>query len=705
MKSLFLPIIAVSTLLSACSSSNKAETPETDTTTITGTLTHTGTITNTEAGTVTNTETNSDTATNSTTNTVITTITLTDTETNTTTETQVENTAPQASFIITTSSEFDVILDASASFDLESENNELSFVWFFSDGTQSSGEIINHTFSAYGNHTVQLTVIDASVLVSEIITQTYTIVEPAPIQADFSLLRQNTLVFLDASISTELMDGNYEYQWLIDDMEVEIGKNIDYDLNLPGEYKVTLILTDTQTQESSTKDYNLVIPEVVNGSEFDCSQAELLSCFDFESDIDVNDFITLPADENYQIDTTDGYKSNQSMKIKNVNQLGSSLFSIASDSNDFWARVFVKSSGDRNGVDFSGDQQGFSRNQAVILSASENDATVRISDSRCQLVINRSGGLGYYDDNLTLTSGMYGEDDQVCVDNNYGARMQPQKWYCLEVHFNGGESEVQVFWDNQNVEQLHVTANRTWTNADKAPGGPLSTTSEQPWGAYQFDTFSFGYQALDTQSQDTDFWFDNVATSLTRIGCSDEYVSHTPLSASTKLSEQDNGYPYGSIINHDSCTGNNCPEAGFAAWKALPASMRPSINEQLFAHEPMNKITTENLTDQIIQMSKDEFLETYLDDWKARELQVDDLSMPFYFKRYGDAEFGERSLFISMHGGGATSTSANDGQYENQKNLYNLTMNNLEGVYLAPRAPTDEWNMWFKPNMDEFFNI
>jgi predicted peptidase len=41
----------------------------------------------------------------------------------------------------------------------------------------------------------------------------------------------------------------------------------------------------------------------------------------------------------------------------------------------------------------------------------------------------------------------------------------------------------------------------------------------------------------------------------------------------------------------------------------------------------------------------------------------------------------------------------NDRQYENQKRLYTLS----EGIYLAPRAPTNTWNLWHEPHIDRLF--
>jgi hypothetical protein len=67
------------------------------------------------------------------------------------------------------------------------------------------------------------------------------------------------------------------------------------------------------------------------------------------------------------------------------------------------------------------------------------------------------------------------------------------------------------------------------------------------------------------------------------------------------------------------------------------------------------------------------------------------------------AEFGKakqkRPLWISMHGGGGAPAPVNDQQWENQKRLYRPA----EGVYVAPRAPTNEWNLWHQAHVDDLF--
>lgn len=73
-----------------------------------------------------------------------------------------------------------------------------------------------------------------------------------------------------------------------------------------------------------------------------------------------------------------------------------------------------------------------------------------------------------------------------------------------------------------------------------------------------------------------------------------------------------------------------------------------------------------------------------------------DVSMKFSYQIFGDKPSDGRSLYISMHGGGNTAASVNDSQWENQKRLYQPK----EGVYVCPRAPWNDWDMWFKPPMD-----
>lgn len=69
-------------------------------------------------------------------------------------------------------------------------------------------------------------------------------------------------------------------------------------------------------------------------------------------------------------------------------------------------------------------------------------------------------------------------------------------------------------------------------------------------------------------------------------------------------------------------------------------------------------------------------------------------------KTFGDAPADGRSLWISLHGGGGAPTEVNDRQWQNQIKLYEPA----EGIYVAPRAPTDTWNLWHKKHIDKLFD-
>lgn len=83
-------------------------------------------------------------------------------------------------------------------------------------------------------------------------------------------------------------------------------------------------------------------------------------------------------------------------------------------------------------------------------------------------------------------------------------------------------------------------------------------------------------------------------------------------------------------------------------------------------------------------------------EWQAKAIKAADQTLKFEYRTFGDKPANGRSLWISMHGGGSTTAKINDQQWQNQVRLYEPS----EGIYLAPRAPTDTWNMWHQSHMD-----
>ncbi len=85
---------------------------------------------------------------------------------------------------------------------------------------------------------------------------------------------------------------------------------------------------------------------------------------------------------------------------------------------------------------------------------------------------------------------------------------------------------------------------------------------------------------------------------------------------------------------------------------------------------------------------------------EKKEIVVGDLMLRILEKTFGEAPEGGHSLWISMHGGGGAPARVNDQQWQNQIRLYRLE----EGIYVAPRAPTNTWNLWHQAHIDGLFD-
>jgi poly(3-hydroxybutyrate) depolymerase len=87
-------------------------------------------------------------------------------------------------------------------------------------------------------------------------------------------------------------------------------------------------------------------------------------------------------------------------------------------------------------------------------------------------------------------------------------------------------------------------------------------------------------------------------------------------------------------------------------------------------------------------------------EFDAKTITLDGKSMRFEYRTLGKAPKDGHSLYISLHGGGNAPARINDGQWKNQINLYTPK----EGIYVAPRAPTNTWNLWHEAHIDPLFD-
>ena len=83
-----------------------------------------------------------------------------------------------------------------------------------------------------------------------------------------------------------------------------------------------------------------------------------------------------------------------------------------------------------------------------------------------------------------------------------------------------------------------------------------------------------------------------------------------------------------------------------------------------------------------------------------RELRLGGHTMKYLEKVFGDRPEAGYPLFISMHGGGGAPARVNDSQWRNQIRLYEAE----RAVFVAPRAPTDTWNLWHQAHIDPLFD-
>ncbi len=87
------------------------------------------------------------------------------------------------------------------------------------------------------------------------------------------------------------------------------------------------------------------------------------------------------------------------------------------------------------------------------------------------------------------------------------------------------------------------------------------------------------------------------------------------------------------------------------------------------------------------------------DELNGKAIKLGDKTLRWLEKTFGEAPADGRSLWISMHGGGGAPRQVNDQQWQNQIRLYEPA----EGIYVAPRAPTDTWNLWHEGHIDPMF--
>jgi hypothetical protein len=141
--------------------------------------------------------------------------------------------------------------------------------------------------------------------------------------------------------------------------------------------------------------------------------------------------------------------------------------------------------------------------------------------------------------------------------------------------------------------------------------------------------------------------------------------------------------------------------AGLAAagplseWLEKPAAGRGAVPEVALSKAEAGGFRDKLAAEILADLKKERAAEV-----EAKSFSLGGKTLKWLVKDFNLAPAGKRSLWISLHGGGGAPAAVNDQQWENQIKLYQPP----EGIYVAPRAPTDTWNLWHQDHIDPLFD-
>jgi poly(3-hydroxybutyrate) depolymerase len=138
-----------------------------------------------------------------------------------------------------------------------------------------------------------------------------------------------------------------------------------------------------------------------------------------------------------------------------------------------------------------------------------------------------------------------------------------------------------------------------------------------------------------------------------------------------------------------------------------PRADRDELGEQPFATLPLTRADAQAASDLLWEdfaafVRQSRASEVGATETRAASLTLDGSTLRYYMAERGAEPTTGRSLFISMHGGGNAPAATNDSQWENQIDLVSGYMP-VDALWVAPRAPSNDWNMWFTPDVDALF--
>ncbi len=144
---------------------------------------------------------------------------------------------------------------------------------------------------------------------------------------------------------------------------------------------------------------------------------------------------------------------------------------------------------------------------------------------------------------------------------------------------------------------------------------------------------------------------------------------------------------------------------GLKSWLGKPRETREALDQQGFVSVALTRSDADQAADALWADRRDWLRTTRRAEAAAKVIGIGDKVLRYEVVRFGETNTvpaGGRSLFISMHGGGGAPKRVNDSQWTNQVRLAQRYAPK-EGIYVAPRAPTDTWNLWHEGHIDGLF--
>jgi poly(3-hydroxybutyrate) depolymerase len=148
---------------------------------------------------------------------------------------------------------------------------------------------------------------------------------------------------------------------------------------------------------------------------------------------------------------------------------------------------------------------------------------------------------------------------------------------------------------------------------------------------------------------------------------------------------------------------------GLRTWLAMPVGDRPAMETTAFVQVPLNKADAAAARQLLWDDHVAQLRDSRADELAAKVIKLDGAEMRYDWLKFPpenaakDAPAERPGLFISMHGGGGAPAEVNDSQWVNQVRLGNAYQPK-NAIYVAPRATTNDWNLWHQPHIDKYFD-